>query len=387
MTDNVDLYENRYAYWLDGKAGKWSQADYFIRDVMDQFESCKLETHPEQNEVRLEIAWQPYWTTEPIGSRQLDLDPTKGFLPVRGYARFELKRKNADPMWRHEEFSVVESMLVGDVWMPSKLREVIRASSAGPDQAVVWETKVARIEAGTVTPADLEVSFPEGTEVQDAIKGVFYVVGPDKKHSKLHPLIGFNSPGSQPPARPRPWGVPWIIIVANLVLVAIVVGILLLRGRQRGVAQTTSELSGCRRHKRKKIDLDRPSRSSRARPQVADATGVAATPLYEWASTSASTRRHSAGWPRQLVVWVPQAEEEEDRPSDRPSTPSRPALRPQPSRTVPEIVCSWNETPQPPGYDIGDLPRSISGRLTFSASWAYPCWFSRKMRCTTRRPC
>ena len=63
---------------------------------------------------------------------------------------------------------------MGDVWMPTKLKEIIAASTGAPNRVTVYETEVLKIEAGTVRPKDLVIVFPEGTEVVDAIQGVTY---------------------------------------------------------------------------------------------------------------------------------------------------------------------------------------------------------------------
>ncbi len=96
---------------------------------------------------------------------------------------------NGALLWRSEEFLVEECRLVGDVWMPTKLKEQIRASPTGPDHITVWETEVTKIEADTVTADDLIVRLPEGAEVVDALQGKSYVVGPGGERSKLRPLL------------------------------------------------------------------------------------------------------------------------------------------------------------------------------------------------------
>ncbi len=58
--------------------------------------------------------------------------------------------------------------------MPTKLKEIVRASTGDPNRVAVYETEVHKIEAGTVRPKDLVIEFPEGTEVVDAIQGVTY---------------------------------------------------------------------------------------------------------------------------------------------------------------------------------------------------------------------
>ncbi len=237
---HVDLHENRYAYWLDGKTDARSQADYLIRDVIDWFDQCQLEAPVTPNLVRLTIPWRPIWSKKPIGTRQFDLDPAKGFLPIRGKAHCEMKRERARTMWRHEEFSVEDASLVGDVWMPIRLKEMIRASSGSPDQAAIWETRVNRIEAGKVTAKDLEVPFPEGTEVQDAIHGTFYVVGPGGRRIKERPLVGArrgrHTSLPRTMAGSRHQRTLWAVLLFNAAGAVAVCFILVARSRQRSSA-------------------------------------------------------------------------------------------------------------------------------------------------------
>ncbi len=244
VTPSVDLYENRYAYWLDGKRDGQSLGDYLIRDAVDWFGSSGVEAPVGRNLALLKVPWKPIWSKEPVGTRQFDLDPAKGFLPIRGTAYREQKAPGGRSLWRYEEFLVRESAIVGDVWMPTRLREIIRTSSTAPDQACVWETAVRSIEAGTVTPQDLEVPFPEGTEVTDAIQGVFYVVGPGGRKLKQQALMRSVPPRSAaaPPASSGtrgPWR-RWIIVLGNLGLVAVVGSIIVARSRRRAPASVAA---------------------------------------------------------------------------------------------------------------------------------------------------
>jgi thiol-disulfide isomerase/thioredoxin len=184
-----DIRENRYAYWLDGKPDHNNEADFLIRCAVDQFDHSKIEAPVNQDNVRFTFPWQPPWSNKPLGTRELILDPRKGFLPIEGMAHLEVPRSDGSLIWRSEEFFVEASRLVGDVWMPTKLKEQIRASSTGPDHIAVWETEVTKIGAGTVTADDLIVLLPEGTEVVDALQGMSFVVGPGGDRSKLRPLL------------------------------------------------------------------------------------------------------------------------------------------------------------------------------------------------------
>ena len=174
---NPIVETNRYQYWLDGE--HTSSGEYLIRDLVDHRDRFAIEVPEGQDKVQLTVPWQPRWSDSPVGTRAVVLDPRKGFLPIQGKGRWETKKSDGKLAWRVEEFVVEASRLVGDVWMPTKLRELIGGSPLGEGKIAVWEIEVESLEAGTVTPEDLVVPFPEGMEIVDAIKGVSYTVGQD----------------------------------------------------------------------------------------------------------------------------------------------------------------------------------------------------------------
>jgi thiol-disulfide isomerase/thioredoxin len=189
VNQSFDIRENRYAYWLDGTPDRRDLADFLIRCLVDQFHHWKIVAPVNQDKVSLTFPWQPPWSNEPLGTRELILDPGKGFLPIQGTAHLETPQSNGSLLWRSEEFFVEASRLVGGVWMPTKLKEQVCASSTGPEHIVIWETEVTKIEAGTVTADDLIVLLPEGTEVVDALRGMSFVVGPGGDRSRFRPLL------------------------------------------------------------------------------------------------------------------------------------------------------------------------------------------------------
>ncbi len=183
--------ENRYAYWLDG--GHNAMSEYLIRYLLEHRDSFKIDS-PANGDIVLSVDWKPVWSDRPLGTRELILDPVKGFLPINGKAHWEKKGPDGKLNWRSEEFVVEKSQLVGDVWMPTKLTELLVASTLGPEIVNVFETEVTRIESGTVKPHDLEIPFLTGMKIVDAIKGVAYTVGPNGKSSgDDQPLVGQNS--------------------------------------------------------------------------------------------------------------------------------------------------------------------------------------------------
>ena len=179
---------NRYGYWLDGKHNVWSE--YLFRYLVEHCGNFSFEAPVDGDKVRLTVPWKPIFTDQPLGTREFILDPSKGFLPVRGEAHWN-DRREAQPSWRIESFTVESSQLVDGVWMPTKLKEHIRAST-GKGTGNVYDITVTKIEAGNVTPEDLVVEFPSGTQVVDAIKRISYVAGDDGTPTpdSIEPILG-----------------------------------------------------------------------------------------------------------------------------------------------------------------------------------------------------
>lgn len=227
---------NRYAYWLDGE--HTPHGEHIFRYLLDHRNEMTIEAPVEDNLVQVEAPWQPHFMDVPIGVRRFFLDPEKGFFPVRGYGKWERTRANGQLSWRREEFFVEKSQLVGDVWMPTKLKEVLGASTGQENSVTVYETEILRIEHGTVKPEDLIVPFKEGMQVVDAIEGIAYVVDTDgsPKPGSIENLVGADaitaiaSPNAadgtdqpQPPSS-RMW-----LILVNVGLFLIIAALILLR--------------------------------------------------------------------------------------------------------------------------------------------------------------
>ncbi len=197
---DVAVEDNRLAYWLDGKHVPWGE--YLFRYLVDHKDSYTIEEPVDQNMVRLTVPWQTIYSLEPWGKREFTLDPSKGFLPICGKAHWETNKFSGGiTAWRTEVFVVEASKLVGDVWMPMKLKEVISGNTLR-GKCNVLETKVTKIEWGTVKAQDIEFLFSPGTEVVDAIKGVTYVVGPNGEPTNVQ-RIGSTRPEFASPKAPN----------------------------------------------------------------------------------------------------------------------------------------------------------------------------------------
>jgi beta-lactamase regulating signal transducer with metallopeptidase domain len=192
---------SRYAGWVLDKDGSRSPTgeDYLFRYLLNHKDQFEIEARVEGDKVRLTVPWQPAWAGAPGGSgrRVYLLDPRKGFLPIHCASRYDNSPTEQRRSWREETLAVEESRLVGDVWMPSVLRET-SAHSLSPDEIEVLETKASRIESGAVKPSDIQVRFPEGMKVIDAIEGVEYVV--DAKGNPAGPVKIARGWKQDPPA-------------------------------------------------------------------------------------------------------------------------------------------------------------------------------------------
>ena len=178
---------NRYGYWLDGK--HTPAGEHLIRYVVDHRSKWQIDMSMDPSKIHLTIPWQPDGYDKAQGTRWLALDPVKGFLPTAGKARWDAASRGR-PRWRMEEFTVEKSQLVQDVWMPTKVTELVGGSPLGPEKVTVYQLHVARISMGNITPRDLEVGFPTGTKVVDATRGVTYLVGPNNEETNLERLVG-----------------------------------------------------------------------------------------------------------------------------------------------------------------------------------------------------
>ena len=186
--DDTITEGNDYAYWLDGRYPHKEM--YLFRYLLDHKGEFDIKSLIDEGKVQLTVPWQPWWFEKPAGKEVLVLDPRRGFLPIRGYSRWDAPR-GTNGAWGVDRFVVKESRLVGNVWMPI---EIIfsRALSAMPQPhtVAVWDIRVSRIEFGTVKPADLVVPFTKGMQIVDAIKGITYRADANGNPSgKIVPLI------------------------------------------------------------------------------------------------------------------------------------------------------------------------------------------------------
>ncbi len=170
---------NRYRSWTTDRTnpeeyGGMQLGGYpLFSYLLERPDEFVIEAVLGSDKVRLTVPWKSGSVDNPASKRVYLLDPRKEFLPIRYDARYESPPEDTS-RWRTEKFVVEESRLVDDVWMPTKLTET-GFESLFPDTVAVWNTRVLRIEHGTVTPDDLMLPFAEGMEVIDAVQSIRYV--------------------------------------------------------------------------------------------------------------------------------------------------------------------------------------------------------------------
>lgn len=217
------IVHNRYVNWLDGVQN--SHAHHVFRLALNARSELQVELSPKDSFIIVKFPWTPYREPKPIGEWVLHLDPIKGFLPIQAYGQWEKGTPTLNQSYRREKFIINESLLVGDVWMPASIQEVVQASTLDSSLANVWNTKITEIRQGEVSAKDLVVPIEKGMRVVDAIAGVSYTA--DEAGKAAGPIRPF---GSRPAARAgaslsgssnRRW-----LIGLNLAIVLFLLGII-----------------------------------------------------------------------------------------------------------------------------------------------------------------
>ena len=171
VTQERVMRANHYMHWFVGTFP--NEVEYIFPYALAHQESWEIKSPVKGNKVHLAVDYRfTFFDEDPgEGKRVYILDPEKGFLPIEGDARWD-RSLNKD--WRIERFRVEKSALVGDIWMPIEITSEL-AVGAGFGRGNVIKTKVNDIEYGSVVDADVELVFPEDTQIVDAIKGITYM--------------------------------------------------------------------------------------------------------------------------------------------------------------------------------------------------------------------
>ena len=154
-----------------------------------------------------EDAWFPFNLP---GEYVYLVDPRKGFMPVQREARKTPAKPDAkEPA--EAKFTVEESKLFGDIWMPTRM---INKEISGNKIGVVTFS-VNQLEFGGVKPSDLLIPFPQGMKVQDFILGVEYVADEDGKASPpIKAMEGQRKPPADWKTSPNTLGISFASVVS-----------------------------------------------------------------------------------------------------------------------------------------------------------------------------
>lgn len=217
--EDVLIQANRFHYWFDANFEK--PQSFPISFLLKHRDAVKFEGVSDDGElIRISLHVETNEGTPYKDVRTVWMDPQKGFLPVRMHWRWEYDSRPL--LDQNMDVAVLKTEQVDGVWFPTHFTETCTDSkSIAKGYAGVYETTVSKIRLGAMTDDDLQVRFTHGTEVQDRIKGAWFVAN-DATQS------------APPPAKPvapvstRKW-----LIVANLVAVLAVAGFLVLRSRRR----------------------------------------------------------------------------------------------------------------------------------------------------------
>ncbi|GHT24367.1 hypothetical protein FACS189419_09290 [Planctomycetales bacterium] len=196
---------------------------YLFPHFIENQKSLQVTLLPEQGKVQAEVDYiADYSFEECAGKRTFILDPEKGFLPVSSLCRYDGIYLRGSKTWREEKLIVEEAKLVSGIWMPIRLTFTTSADPV-PEQFAEIEINVKDISFGTVTKKDVELQFPEGTEVVDAIEGIAYKTDANGKpiEATIEPLYGFDPKGvAEIPEKKYPVA-NYIFIGAGLLLIGV----------------------------------------------------------------------------------------------------------------------------------------------------------------------
>ncbi|MCP4675115.1 MAG: hypothetical protein GY854_06340 [Deltaproteobacteria bacterium] len=167
----------RFFYWFADSFHKEVE-EYPILYLLKKRDLVRYGGLSEQGLVRISIT-----ESEPRNdfhdTREVLLDPEKGYLPVRIHRRWEFRDKpdNGVSSFSDQTTQVAETKELNGVWFPTHIvKTVFGRWSSSEGFASVYDTSVEEITLGDVTPADLEVHFPEDAKVHDKIRGQWHVV-------------------------------------------------------------------------------------------------------------------------------------------------------------------------------------------------------------------
>ncbi len=154
---------------------------------------------------------------DPDGIYRCSLAVDRGFCPI------EIEELSGDhearsKSWARVVTSVNKWQQFGGEWFPQEFTREVWCDQYTPGKRGVSEVRLLDLEIGKVTPADLVITFKEGTRVVDAINGVRYMVGDAGKPVAERALLTTAAIDEAPS---QTVGLRWLTIVLNVAVVVI----------------------------------------------------------------------------------------------------------------------------------------------------------------------
>ena len=207
---NPTVWDNRYRIWLNQEfalpgADSLDDSAYIFANALKQHGNWAIISPFENQKIQLTHDYQRRSDrVDGGGKRTLVLDPEKDFLPIQGHWEWEgIPDGDGKRRWEKKTFVVEKSEVFNGVWMPLVIQESIRWH-VHPDLVIIKIT-VKDMTIGNVTASDITLKFDEGTEVTDAIKGIFYKTDArgEPIQSTIKPLYGLDPSQVKMPEPPK----------------------------------------------------------------------------------------------------------------------------------------------------------------------------------------
>ena len=158
------------------------------------------------------------------GSRSVAFNWDKGMVPVRESIEWRSSHGGKD-VWFSASTVLSELELIGDVWWPRKIRTLTRGTALGDGKCVEKLTELGPPRIGTIKKDDLQIVFPAGTFVTDAVRGHSYTVGengaPKEAPQPFHVPAELNNVSGDAPTRSGVW--IWLNLIGIAAIVTLIV--------------------------------------------------------------------------------------------------------------------------------------------------------------------
>lgn len=164
------------------------------------------------------------------GTQTFSFDLSKGSLIFKKEVNWS---ENAGGKNRRgsDDLTWSDCLNVSGVWVPTRLNIVAWEGSPRPRRITVHEVAISDIHIGTLTPSDLQLQFPFGTEVVDHLTGNRYRIGKNGEHvasmiATLTPLMNAGAELGRSPWR------SYLIWLTGVVTISLSIAVLIKRSRE-----------------------------------------------------------------------------------------------------------------------------------------------------------